>query len=538
MSDSDAREYELPASLAAGSWRTLLAEPERLRPVRETTPHLVVLDTFDRALLAAGLWLGLERRRAGSRLVCPDERGVWQRAPVRAAEHLLAADLAPLPGADRLVRRIGLRALLPQLALTGTRAEWRLADAGTGAARVLLFEERWRAYCGTAEAVLPLRLRIVPLKGARREARALLQRLQQAAILTPAPGLYLDAVSQLGAGWPATVPPMRVLDDPAQRSDQAVRQALRGLLEVMLANSEGVLAETDTEFLHDFRVAVRRTRAVLGQLGCRALPAHQVERFRRGFAALAQATGESRDLDVMRLALEPFDATLPAELRGQTGPLREAVAAQACKAHQRLAVRLRSAAHRRFLAAWGRFLDRPPPRRPVAAAARQPIEPLASRRIWKLYRRLLREGRAIAPDSPAEALHELRKTAKKLRYQMEVFAGLYPAERLAVSLKWLKKLQNLLGAFQDASVQVERLRELADRFRERGAPTATLLAIGGTITRLLDERQRLRARYAAVFEDFASAGHRRRFRQLFRPRDPAGIPEAVPHPAGDGSSRG
>ena len=52
------------------------------------------------------------------------------------------------------------------------------------------------------------------------------------------------------------------------------------LLEVMQANLEGTIADVDTEFLHDFRVAVRRSRAVQ-----RELARHSPRRSSRDFRA-------------------------------------------------------------------------------------------------------------------------------------------------------------------------------------------------------------------------------------------------------------
>ena len=54
---------------------------------------------------------------------------------------------------------------------------------------------------------------------------------------------------------------------PAQAADLAVADALLGYLGEMEANVEGIIADIDTEYLHNFRVAVRRTRSVLKLLG-------------------------------------------------------------------------------------------------------------------------------------------------------------------------------------------------------------------------------------------------------------------------------
>ena len=60
--------------------------------------------------------------------------------------------------------------------------------------------------------------------------------------------------------------------------------------------------QLDTEFLHDFRVALRRTRSLLGQIRD-VFPAAAVEHFSSEFSWIGRLTGPPRDLDVLLLAL-------------------------------------------------------------------------------------------------------------------------------------------------------------------------------------------------------------------------------------------
>ncbi|HEY2005730.1 MAG TPA: CHAD domain-containing protein, partial [Solirubrobacteraceae bacterium] len=66
------------------------------------------------------------------------------------------------------------------------------------------------------------------------------------------------------------------------RSDAAVVAVLRALLEVIVANREGVLAGRDPEHLHQLRIAVRRSRTVQRQLGA-AFPPLELRGFRSEF---------------------------------------------------------------------------------------------------------------------------------------------------------------------------------------------------------------------------------------------------------------
>ena len=65
----------------------------------------------------------------------------------------------------------------------------------------------------------------------------------------------------------------------------------------MRDNLPGTIGDVDTEFLHDVRVAVRRTRSLL-KLGRPALPAHVREAWEPQFKWLGDLTTPVRDLDV------------------------------------------------------------------------------------------------------------------------------------------------------------------------------------------------------------------------------------------------
>jgi CHAD domain-containing protein len=513
MSESLPTEFLLPASFLIEGMVT----PGRLVLVRESQVRLTLLDTFDRRLLKAGAWLAIERDEDGlSRCVCQCNQGLREVLPWSGKAPVFAAELGRLDCHDWLAPILGVRALMPQVDMTGTCADW-VIEAADGVAVLALGLDSLAVRHKRRKSPLQARLRLIPVKGHRKEFRALAESLCTEPTLEVADtSLYQSAVWVLSNAWPVTVIPPAVITDPEMRADGAVKQVLLQLLETMQVNEAGLLAEIDTEFLHDYRVAVRRTRAVLGQMGA-ALPPSVLQRFRDGFADLARATSGARDLDVFLLALAGLDAQLPSAMQGQLQPLREEVMTLSHGAHEALNARLGSTTHHRFLQAWASFLERPVPRRPTAEKARVPIGALAGAKIWKLYRRLLQEGKSINPESPPEALHTLRKTAKKLRYQMELFQGLYPADEMQPLLRRLKKLQTHLGDYQDMSVQVGHLRELAEVLRDRSVPMDTLLAIGALLGHLHHQESHLRDRFEAWFYDFSNRRHRRKFRHLFRP---------------------
>jgi len=473
-----------------------------------------ILDTFDHRLLSAGWLLAIDEGTAGRVCVLQDNTGQrWERE-WSGDDPLFWRDLAPhfpVP----LAELIDVRALLPRLELRGERKAWRL-EGNDGAEALKLAIETLTARYGELERPLKPRLRVIPgdhhrpFRGFVAECRG------RAGMRIAAETSYTEAVRLLGSDWPETAFRFPVIAEPRRRADSAVRSVLLALLQTMRLNEPGVIAATDTEFLHDYRVAVRRARSILGQTEG-VFPTTATERLRQGLASLAQATSEARDFDVFLLALDGMEAGLPPPLRGQFEPLRELLATLAADRQRRLRDRLNSARHRRFLDAWERYLQRPAPVKPRAPLALTPVNELVGRRIWKLYRRLRREGKAIGPDSPPEHLHELRKTAKKLRYQMEMFQSLFPPDDLRPLLRRLKCLQSSLGDYQDLSVQCGHLRDLAGVLRERQAPTDALLSVGALIGQLLAREPELRGECSEQLAEFAAGKARRGFRRLFRP---------------------
>ncbi len=117
---------------------------------------------------------------------------------------------------------------------------------------------------------------------------------------------------------------------------------------------------------------------------------------------------------------------------------------------------------------------------------------------------MVKMGRAIDDDKPASDLHELRKIGKELRYLLEFFASLYPAEVVKPMVKSLKGLQDMLGRFQDREVQANSLRELAAEVAEPRA----LMAMGVLVERFMEEEAAARSEFAERFAAFAAKEQR------------------------------
>ena len=273
-----------------------------------------------------------------------------------------------------------------------------------------------------------------------------------------------------------------------QRSDEALHQILARMMVVIRTNIEGIREDVDTEFLHDFRVAVRRIRSALSQLKEVLEPA-DLERARQDFTELGKMTNRMRDLDVYLLKRDEYTAMLPEDCQAGIEHFFEYLEAERVQEQKTLCARLEDSGFLDLLEYWDGFLKKPLPKKPTAARAKTPVLALASQTIAKTYRKVSREGVVITPSTPDQALHDLRIRCKKLRYLLEFFTSLYPKDKIKELVTHLKVLQDKLGDFNDFHVQQETLKHIAETMPLKPKETReTVLAIG-VLVGMLRERQ-------------------------------------------------
>ncbi len=500
------------ASLLQGRWG--LAEDPA-----ETLSRTYV-DTFDWSVYLAGATL--EWRNTPPRPIL-----IWNGlsrteetlVQVAGAEPAFPADLPPGPVRDRLLQIVELRRLLPIMRIHTRTRHLRLCNADEKTVACLALEESGfhDPHTGRKGDLLP-RLHILPVRGYADEAATLLHALRHGLGIAPADApLLLEALAAAGRQPADYTSKLDYRLDPQARADLATKEILLGLLATLEANIDGARANLDSEFLHDLRVATRRTRSALGQIRG-VFPDDQVAHFKDEFAWLQLATGPVRDLDVYLLDFDAYRQELPAHLGPDLEPLRGFLHSRYAAEQGRLARALGSKRFTRLRADWRAFLEAPAPVPDTTPNGARPIKEVSDQRIRALAKRVRREGRAIRSDSPPEDLHELRKSCKKLRYLMEFFQSLYPTDRIRALIALMKTLLDNLGGFQDLAVQAAHLRDLAQEMRDKDqAETATLLAMGALIGNLLARQQRLREGFDQVFGAFQSEENKRVFRGLFGP---------------------
>jgi CHAD domain-containing protein len=504
--------YLLTAPLDVASLRARLPARFELGEATVRAGERTFYDTFDGRLRAKGLELVHSDGRftlvRGDRELATLD---WAQAPRRIfceelPEGRLRTALAPV---------CDIRALLASVTVRSERRAVPVLDRRAKTVARLVAEEA--AVVGAnGQGRLRPRLTVVGVRGYDKARAELARVLADDVGLAPAAQSLHDEAVAADAGSPhAALPPAGepvTIDMPA---DVAAAKLLRHQLDVIEANLPGSLADLDSEFLHDFRVAVRRSRSLQRELKT-VFPPEQLAGFRAEFRWLQEVTGPSRDLDVYLLDFDLFRNALPESQRVDLEPLRDLLAEHRVAERERMERALRSERTGAILAAWRDFLERLP-EMPVddRRDAAMPIAELAARRIARVYKQMIRMGAAVGDASPPTALHELRKKGKELRYLLEFFAPLFSAKVTKPMVRSLKALQDTLGRFQDREVQAALVRTLAGELAARDESGRTLMALGVLAERLDDQQAAARAEFAARFAKFSSKRRRELVRRTF-----------------------
>ena len=198
--------------------------------------------------------------------------------------------------------------------------------------------------------------------------------------------------------------------DPASPAGEASRLVCHWLLSTMVANERGVRDNLDPDYLHDFRVAARRTRSLLAQMK-RVFPPGEAERYRCEFSWLGSRSGATRDLDVMLLKMPSYVDALSRAMQSDVSVLVDILKRWQREEHALFVRALDSERYSLLVRQWGAFLETP--LHPVEGTAgkdhaARPIIQVASRRIRKAHRKVLKKGQSIDAEATPKALHQMR----------------------------------------------------------------------------------------------------------------------------------
>ena len=300
----------------------------------------------------------------------------------------------------------------------------------------------------------------------------------------------------------------------ADTSYHAVKLMLLHMLNVIMINEEGIKKNIDTEFLHDFRVSVRRTRSALTQL-MGVFNDTIVQRFRTDFEFLQESTNIARDLDVYIITVNQFKELLPKELVVGLSPIIDYLICEKLREYRELTLLLASSRYKKIIHEWKLFLNSNDTDKYVGECGLEPLNRTANAFVFKSIKSVnKRYERLLERDEP-ENMHRLRIGCKKLRYIMEFFASLYPYSIYKKAVKSLKSLQDALGVYQDIQVQKNMLMDIFEKLKSKNKLNDVTPLSVGYIMRVLEDKQRVTASdFNVLYDKFNALINKKEFKEV------------------------
>jgi len=353
---------------------------------------------------------------------------------------------------------------------------------------------------------------ITPLRGYAKEVKPLLKKMTELgfiAIHEDRLKIYLESCGKHPATYSSKI---SIYLMPQMSAEKAMKQIYLYLLELMRKNERGIIDDIDTEFLHDYRVSVRRTRSGIGQIK-NVLDAQIIEKTKKIFSFLGKATNNLRDLDVYLLSENEYKTMLPTHLRKHLDPFFHELKKSRQRELKNLIAHFSSAGYKKILNTWESYLRSESNSK--SSDPHTPVFDIACRVIQKRNKKMLQLGKNILDTSSDELMHRLRIEAKKLRYLLEFFSSLFDPEKMQALLQTLRRLQDNLGEHNDLIVQQRYLEESAGLMSEKGRPAVrTILAMGILIGKLNEKDKQVKRTFAKTFKRYASKNTQKDLKDL------------------------
>ncbi len=509
-------ETELKITLDATDAARLRRDPA-LTALRETPRRneklvSIYVDTEDHALSKAGIALRLRKvgrtwvqtvkskRSAGGagfysqdeveipapggRLVLdgPDPTGVF----ATIAETTGDAPLAPVfeTQVQRMIERLRLAdGALVELALDR-------GEVVAGEARTPILEAELELIEGGVGALFDLAQKLFPegpVVFATANKAALGYRLARGEM--PPAGPEVRNSGKLDYGAEATV-------------ETVARDVFRDCFAQISANMAVVAVSNAVEGPHQLRVGLRRLRSAFTifapSLGEAAIaPVSEAAR------EMGRVVGGLRDADVLidEVVADAADEGLDPAARAALNAVLEARRAEA---RTEVRAKLAGAESTSFVFALLELIETRGwlARSDYSQTARlaAPVASVAPGLLAKRHAKVMKQGRKIEALD-AEALHDLRKNLKKLRYTVEAFAPMYDGKRFDAYLKALKQMQDTFGSLNDATMAAEALGGATAPGRsDPDAQRAAGWVMGVLAMRVGEDRPALCSRWKAFAE--------------------------------------
>ncbi len=274
-------------------------------------------------------------------------------------------------------------------------------------------------------------------------------------------------------------------------------QAIQKHFKKILKWEKCVKQDKDPEALHQMRVGMRRLRSSINGFSLGILLPKNISD--RNVGKIARQLGKLRDLDVLKETLETvYKPHLPNKEKESLEDILNILERQRGKAVISVKSILKDDSYKSLKESLKSWLEEPIYQDSATLPIQQVVPDLLLPEVshfllhpgWLIGTKIEDTNLVVLKDWKAKKieqvlttggknLHDLRKQAKRLRYQMELFTDLY-GERYKTHLAEAKKVQDILGQLNDSVVMVDWLSYVCK---------SKLLHKLPTLVKLIEERR-------------------------------------------------
>ncbi len=267
----------------------------------------------------------------------------------------------------------------------------------------------------------------------------------------------------------------------------AVNELIKTFIQIARKNEAGIIHDVDTEFLHDYRVSMRKVRSALS-LFKGVYDRNDITEIRHVFSKIMKTTNHLRDFDVHLCDQDAYFSILPRPQHDGLKMFFDIIAHDRNIEQNHVAHFLMSHDYESSLAEI-ELKFKHSDRIREGPLAHDYAADVACSYIWKRYRKICEFSRSINSDTSKETVHKLRIQCKKLRYLMEFFKCLFPEDQIGPLIKSLKILQDNLGRFNDLTVQQISLQHRLREHSNNNHCEMKLVDSVSTLITVLDQQQ-------------------------------------------------
>lgn len=462
----------------------------------------LLLDTFDNELLLAGQVLV----QVGDKLWLQNLRSGTLVEQEAAFDWSFVADLARGPVALQLMKISKIRALIPIATVVVRKDTGSILD-DEGKTRVrfknLVFTDGKKS-AGVGSTY--------PLRGYGKAHGDLKKWLEKLGC-RPCP-LAVDLYNVVGVSddlYSAKPSIELPLQATVKTSAMTIISTFLG---VARRNEEGLVADHDSEFLHDYRVSLRKVRSVLS-LFKGGFSDEETNRLKTEFAELMQRTNTLRDLDVYLLDQKNYYNMVPTTTHQGLDVLFAGLRKTRKAEHKKVTKFVSGKKYATQIKTLQQLFVKGSNLKNGENSEKNG-RVFGCQLILKRYSKVCKIARSIDKNTEDEVVHQLRIHCKKLRYLMEFFTPFFPEAELKSLIKSLKQLQDNLGRFNDYSVQQLFLKKILTSEDHKSGKGLMVAESIGALTAML-YRLQCKERNLVVknFSRFDSQETRTSFNELF-----------------------